>query len=81
MFHTPPSGGSLPRSQAGKLHVMSNMSSIAAWLLREFQGVSGIIWVAPNSVHQGRRILGAQGNLGARDTGETTGCFTQNVIF
>ena len=30
------------------------------------EGVSGVIWLVPNSVHQGRGILGAKGNLSIR---------------
>ena len=51
----------------GKIQVMPNMSGEVAWLRQEFWGASGVIWHAPNSAHQRHGILGAQGNLGARD--------------
>ena len=47
------------------IHVLPNMSGVVAWLRREFRGASGVIRLAPNSVHQSHGILGAQENLGA----------------
>ena len=35
----------------GKIHVVTNTADVVAWLRREFQGASGIIWLATNSVH------------------------------
>ena len=43
-----------------KIHVMPNMSGVVARLRREFRRASGVISLAPNSAHHGRRILGAQ---------------------
>ena len=30
-------------------------------------GAFSVIWLAPNSAHQGHRIVGAEGNLGTHD--------------
>ena len=53
-----------PGSRLEKIHVMPNMSGTVASLHREFQAVSGVIWLVLNSAHPGSGIHGAQGNLG-----------------